>query len=229
MLLTGTPITGQLSAEDGRLPCRKKDRRHKLPHSPHSRYPSRVSDIAPLPFATRLWFAWACFFRVLFDGLFAARAFQVREPPALEAPPEPAKPPEKKAPKKPKEADTTAALQLLALLQREGRLVDFLQQDIATFPDAEIGAAVRVVHEGCRKALRDHVEISPIRSEDEGAKITLEAGFSASEVKLTGDVKGKPPYRGTLQHRGWKAKEIKLPKLTPEYDSSILAPAEVEL
>jgi Domain of unknown function (DUF2760) len=193
-----------------------------------------VSDLAPLPFATRLWFAWVCFFRVLFDGLFAARAFQVREAPLVEAPPEPAKLSEKPAPEpptpdKPKEADTTAALQMLALLQREGRLVDFLQQDIATFPDAEIGAAVRVVHEGCRKALRTHVDIEPIRSEDEGAKITLEAGFSASDVKLTGDVKGKPPYRGTLQHRGWKAKRIHLPQLTADHDSSILAPAEVEL
>jgi len=210
---------------------RFEDRRHKLPHSTHLRYLSRVSDIAPLPFATRLWFAWACFFRVLFDGFFAARAFQVRDAAAIEPslPPEPAKLPEKPAPEKPTETDTTAALQLLALLQREGRLVDFLQQDIATFPDAEIGATVRVVHEGCRKALRTHVQILPIRAEDEGSKITLEAGFSASEVKLTGDVKGKPPYRGTLQHRGWKAKELKLPQLTAEHDSSILAPAEVEL
>ncbi|MBK9262788.1 MAG: DUF2760 domain-containing protein [Polyangiaceae bacterium] len=188
-----------------------------------------MSATASLPFTTRLWFAWACFFRVLFDGLFAQRVFQVREAPAVEPLPEPVKLPEKPAPEKPKEADTTAALQLLALLQREGRLVDFLEQDIATFPDAEIGAAVRVVHEGCRKALRDHVDISPVRAEEEGAKVTLEAGFSANEVKLTGDVKGKPPYRGTLQHRGWKAKNLKLPKLTAEHDSSILAPAEVEL
>lgn len=220
---------GLFGVEDGRLPCCGKDRRHKLPHSASTRYPSRVSDIAPLPFATRLWFAWVCLFRVLFDGLFAARAFQAGQPPAIERPPEPTKLPEQPAPQKPKEADTTAALQLLALLQREGRLVDFLQQDIATFPDAEIGAAVRVVHEGCRKALRDHVDIESIRSEEEGSKVTLEAGFSAAEVKLTGDVKGKPPYRGTLQHRGWRAKEIKLPKLTAEHDSSILAPAEVEL
>ena len=203
--------------------------RHKLPHSSRPRYPSRVSSPASLPVSTRLWLAWVCFFRILFDGLFAARVFQVREAPAIEPPPEPAKLPDKPAPEKPKESDTTAALQLLALLQREGRLVDFLQQDIATFPDAEIGAAVRVVHEGCRKALRDHVDITPIRQEDEGANITLESGFSASEVKLTGDVKGKPPYRGTLQHRGWKANHLKLPKLTSGHDSSILAPAEVEL
>ena len=139
-----------------------------------------------LPFTTRLWFAWACFFRVLFDGAFAARAFAVREAPALAPVPEPVKPPETPAPEKPKEADTTAALQPLALLQREGRLVDFLQQDIATFPDAEIGSAVRVVHEGCRKTLRAHVDIEPIRSEDEGAKVTLEAGFVRSEERRVG-------------------------------------------
>lgn len=217
--------------EDARPPCVRKDRRHKLPHSFDTRYPSRVSDLAPLSFTTRLWFAWVCFFRVLFDGGFAARAFAAQEPQAIAPPPEPelVQLPEPPAPDKPKEADTTAALQLLALLQREGRLVDFLQQDIATFPDAEIGAAVRVVHEGCRKALRGHVTIESIRAEDEGAKVTLEAGFSAAEVKLTGDVKGKPPYRGTLQHRGWKAKDIKLPQLTAEHEASILAPAEVEL
>ena len=74
-------------------------------------------------------------------------------------------------------ADAAPALQLLALFQREGRLVDFLQQDIASFPDADVGAAARVVHEGCRKALRAHAEIAPVRAEEEGARVTLEAGF----------------------------------------------------
>nr|WP_240806919.1 DUF2760 domain-containing protein [Polyangium spumosum] len=170
--------------------------------------------------------------RVLFDGRFAARAFNATvralPPPA----PEPEKLPEKAKkpePKKPAEPDLSSALSLLALLQREGRLVDFLEQDIATFPDAEIGAAVRVVHEGCRKALREHVKITPVRSEDEGQKVTLEAGFSPAEVKLTGNVQGKPPYRGTVQHRGWRALEIHLPTPTEGHDPKILAPAEVEL
>jgi len=194
-----------------------------------------VSEDASLPLLTRLWFAWACFVRVLIDGAFAARAYAAQKPPAELPPkkeePKPAPKPkkEKPAPEKPKERDLSPALQLLSLLQREGRLVDFLEQDIATFPDAEIGAAVRVVHEGCRKALRDHLTIKPVRDEDEGAKVTLEAGFSPAEVKLTGNVQGKPPYRGTLQHRGWKATNVKLPTPTVEHDSSILAPAEVEL
>lgn len=191
-----------------------------------------MSADAPLPFTTRLWFAWACFVRVLFDGAFARRVFDARLP---APPPEPARLPEKPKPEKPVEVerkrapDLTPALQLLGLLQREGRLVDFLEQDITTFQDAEIGAAVRVVHEGCRKALRDHVKLVPVRAENEGEKITLEAGFSPAEVKLTGDVKGKPPYRGTLQHRGWKAEGLHLPTLAEGHDASILAPAEVEL
>src|SRR5207253_6846543 len=36
-----------------------------------------------------------------------------------------------------------AAVQLLAILQREGRLLDFLQEDVDGYADAQIGAAVR--------------------------------------------------------------------------------------
>ena len=177
-----------------------------------------------LSLLTRLWFAWLCSFRVLFDGRFAARVWTVRDAPAL-----PAARPAKPEPAAPRASDTTAALQLLALLQREGRLVDFLQQDITTFSDADVGAAARVVHEGCRKAVRAHLEIEPVRSEAEGAKVTLEAGFDADTVKLVGDVKGEPPYAGALRHRGWRAKTVTLPSLVGGHDAHILAPAEVEL
>jgi hypothetical protein len=192
-----------------------------------------VAGTEPLPFGTRLWFAFACFFRVLFDGSFAARAFDAREPRAL---PEPAgKPelPERAAASKPTpapartEPDSTAALQLLALLQREGRLVDFLQQEVADFSDADIGAAARVVHEGCRKALREHVTIEPVRDEEEGARLTLEA--SSPDVKLVGNVQGSAPYEGLLRHRGWRAQSIKLPRPVEGHDARVLAPAEVEL
>jgi hypothetical protein len=200
-----------------------------------------------LPFLTRLWFAWACFFRVLFDGAFAARAFRAREPAALALPlphaPAPEEPPKLKQPAKTPEIQPAApetpaapeppspgpALQLLALLQREGRLIDFLEQDIEPFGDAEIGAAVRVVHAGCRKALRGHAKISPIRSEEEGASVTLPEGFSPNEVKLSGDVKGSAPYKGVLRHRGWRAADLVLPTPVKGHDPTILAPAEVEL
>jgi hypothetical protein len=115
------------------------------------------------------------------------------------------------------------------MFQREGRLVDFLEQDIATFGDAEIGAAARVVHDGCRKALRAHARIAPIRTEDEGVKVTLEAGFAPDEVKLTGDVKGSAPFHGVLRHRGWRAESVTLPTAAPGHDASVLAPAEIEM
>ena len=210
-----------------------------------------------LPVTTRLWFAWVCFFRVLFDPAFAGRAWRARsEEPAL-PPAEPA--PTKKLPRKkqaspavpaptteptpaaepapvaaaPRKEDADAgagpALQLLALLQREGRLIDFLEQDIAAFADAEVGAAARVVHEGCRKALREHTKLQPVRAEAEGASLTLPAGYDPAEVKLTGNVQGAAPYKGVLRHRGWRASSISLPVSMRGHDPRVLAPAEVEL
>ncbi len=122
-----------------------------------------------------------------------------------------------------------AALQLLAMLQREGRFVDFLQEDVAGYSDAEVGAAARVVHEGCRKALAEHFSIEPVRAEAEGSRVVLERGFDASEVRLAGNVVGEPPFTGTLTHRGWRVSEAKLPKLAAGHDARVLAPAEVEL
>lgn len=121
------------------------------------------------------------------------------------------------------------ALLLLALLQREGRFVDFLQQDVTDFDDEQIGAAARVVHEGCRKALKGHLQVVPIRSEAEGDKVTLEEGYDVQANKLVGNVAGKPPYKGSVQHRGWRAQELKLPSEVGDHDPSVLAQAEVEL
>jgi hypothetical protein len=192
-----------------------------------SRYTRRVTAPA-LPFSTRLWFAWVCFFRVLFDGVFARRALLAQAPeraPELELPREPPAPP----PPRTAEPEAGSALQLLALLQREGRLVDFLQQDVASFPDADIGAVARVVHSGCKKALASHLAIQPVRSEPEGGRITLEQGFDPGEIKLVGNVSGAAPYRGTLRHRGWRVASVSLPKLLAGHDPHVLAPAEVEL
>jgi hypothetical protein len=183
-----------------------------------------VSD-TPLAFATRLWFAWLCFFRVLFDGTFAGRVWGARDgAPALA--PAPRVTP---APAPPARPAADAALQLLALLQREGRLIDFVEQDIATFPDADVGAAARVVHEGCRKALRAHTTIAPIRDEEEGTRVTLAAGFSPAEIKLSGNVAGSAPYSGILRHRGWRALDVTLATPLAGHDAHVLAPAEVEL
>jgi hypothetical protein len=194
---------------------------------------------APLPFFTRLWFAWVCFFRVLFDGAFASKVYGLPALPAPEPTPEPEPGPKPKAELKaepkpaklepPKAPEPDAALQLLALLQREGRLVDFLEEDIGGAADADIGAAARVVHAGCRKALREHVKLEPVRSEEEGARVTLAEGFSATEVKLTGNVQGKGPHTGTLRHRGWRAAAVTLPTAVDGHDARVVAQAEVEL
>jgi hypothetical protein len=181
-----------------------------------------VSDSSSLPFLTRLWFAYVVFFRVLFNGEYAAQLHAPATPRAL---PEP-KPEPKVAPPVPSQ---DAALQLLALLQREGRFVDFLEEDVASFPDADIGAAARVVHAGCRKAIRDHVKLEPVRTEEEGARLTLEEPLDVAAVKLTGNVQGKGPYSGTLRHRGWKAADITMPTAVDGHDARILAQAEVEL
>lgn len=186
-----------------------------------------------LSFASRFVLAYIAFFKILFDGVFAARVSAARTvAPALdEASRGPSEPPPSKATAAPqlRAAPTDAALQLLALLQREGRFVDFVKEDVSAFSDAEIGAAARVVHDGCARALGEHLEITAVRSEAEDARITLDAGFAATGVRVTGNVHGEPPFTGTLRHRGWRAQKVRLPQLTVGHDVSVIAPAEVEL
>lgn len=196
-----------------------------------------VSDPTSLPFLTRLWFAYVVFFRVLFNGEYAQELYAPKALPPAPEPPEPKvlpkpepKPEPKAAPKaEPAPPPTDAALQLLALLQREGRFVDFLEEDVSSFPDADIGAAARVVHSGCRKALHEHLKLEPVRAEEEGVKVTIPEPIDAAAVKLTGNVQGKGPYTGTLRHKGWRAAEISLPTAVAGHDPRILAQAEVEL
>jgi len=128
-----------------------------------------------------------------------------------------------------KEATPEAALQLLGLLQKEARFLDFVQEEVAGYSDAEIGAASRVVHEGCRRVLRQHFDLEPVRKEQEGQRITLPKGFDAAAVRPTGNIVGEPPFNGTLVHRGWRAAQVKLPKIAEGHNVNIIAPAEVEL
>jgi hypothetical protein len=181
-----------------------------------------------MPFLTRLWFSYVCFFAVLCDGVFASRVKALRTRDA-ELPPERPERDSAPPPAAPQAADPSPALQLLALLQREGRFVDFVQQDVEGFSDADIAAAARVVHAGCRQALRAHGAIEPVRTEAEGADVTVDTGFDSSAIKLTGNVAGSPPYRGTLRHRGWRAASFELPRPVGTHDATVLAPAEVEL
>jgi hypothetical protein len=175
-------------------------------------------------FFARIPIAFSLFFRTLFDAEFA---FRMTRSPSRE----PSVKPVKEAGVRPsfKEAAPDSALQILGLLQQEGRFIDFLEEDVTGFSDADIGAAARVVHQGCRRAIRDHMKIEPIRPENEGSGITLEEGYDASTIRLAGNVIGKPPYNGRLVHRGWRVNEISLPKVAEKHDVRVLASAEVEL
>jgi hypothetical protein len=193
---------------------------------------SNLANGAKPSFFRRIPLAFGAFFRTFSDLDYASRIDSLRRPEA--PPPAPAKPPEeppKAAPVPPplKETPPDAALQLLALLQRDARLIDFAMENLAAYSDAEIGAAARVVHEGCRKVLSEHFTIEPVRTESEGSRITLNEGFDAAAIRLTGNVVGRAPFSGNLTHRGWRVADIRLPKLAEHHDAKVLAPAEVEL
>jgi len=122
-----------------------------------------------------------------------------------------------------------APLRLLALLQREGRLLDFLLEDIQTYPDADVGAAVRDIHRQCQTAIKEHLVLEPVLPRPERSEVEIPSGFDPAAVRLTGNVTGQPPFKGTLQHHGWRVKEIKLAAPPEGQDEFILMPAEVEL
>lgn len=121
------------------------------------------------------------------------------------------------------------AIQMLALLQKEGRLIDFLQEDVSSFGDAEIGAAVRDIHRNCRATLAQHVKLRRVLEGGEGAPVSVEEGFDPSAIELQGNVEGKPPYSGALIHGGWYVEEIKLPTVPESADPNVLMPAQVEV
>jgi hypothetical protein len=179
---------------------------------------------------SRVWLALIVPWKVLFDGGFATRVYHLGDVPSLPAGVVDAEPgPTVSVTEAEVEADPTPALQLLAILQREGRLLDFLQEDVTAYSDTEVGAAARVVHQGCRRGLDDYLEIEAVRSEAEGAAVVLEPGFDAASTRVTGNLVGEPPFRGTLAHRGWRVTKARLPRLAEGHDARILAPAEVEV
>jgi hypothetical protein len=189
-------------------------------------------------FFSRLSIAFGAFFKSLGDAEFAARVRDDQVGPVAMPTPAPTPAPTLAPTAAPTPAPTAAplrapsaesALQLLSLFQREARLIDFTQENLSAYSDADIGAAARVVHEGCARVLREHFTIEPVRNENEGARVTLEEGFDAASVRLTGNVVGQAPFKGTLSHRGWRAAKVQLPQLAEKHDARVLAPAEVEL
>jgi hypothetical protein len=175
-----------------------------------------------------LWAVVRALARRLVSGVQAELGTaQPQSAPTPKPPPAPAPAP---SPRPDASLSEAGAVQMLAILQRQGRLVDFLQEDLGPFADAQIGAAVRSVHAGCKQALDEHVTLEAIYAEAEGDRVTVEPGFDAYAVRLSGSLSGEPPFTGTLRHRGWRAAKVELPQqVDAERDEHIVAAAEVEI
>ena len=181
----------------------------------------------------RLSFAFRCFFSLLLEGKIPEEILQALSSCAPEQSPNAAMRTTADAEKPGTEASSTDALdravQMLALLQRDGRLIDFLEEDVSSYPDGQLGAAARTIHSSCRQVLDRYVKLEPILPSDEDHPVTVPAGFDPAAIKLVGNVSGVPPVRGLLRHRGWRVSQVTLPSLPHGLGRSIVAPAEVEV
>ena len=176
---------------------------------------------------TRLGIAFRLFFRALKNQQFAEDAAKLLTGPSPAPISVSPAAPARSVPESPRRSE---ALTLLAVLQREARLVDFLKESIAAFDDAQVGAAVRDVHRDASAVIERLFSLRPVMSESEGASVQVPAGADAARIRLTGNVTGQPPFRGTLRHHGWEASKIQIPEWSgASASANVVAPAEVEL
>src|SRR5664279_3529646 len=156
-------------------------------------------------FSTRLSFAFRCFFSLMFQRMIPQdilETLSVSKSPAVNS-----------LGDKPAPESLDRAVQLLTLFQRDGRLVDFLTEDVSPYPDSQLGAAVRSIHASCRQVLDRYLKLEPVLSSEEDQPVTVPVGFDPAALKLVGNVSGEPRLRGLLRHRGWRVTEINLPSL----------------
>ncbi len=184
-------------------------------------------------FSTRLSYAVRCFFAILLHAEIpqdiARKLIKLAQDTApLSRKDLPSTPPSRKDDARGEES-VDRAVQMLGLFQRDGRLIDFLAEDVTPYPDAQLGAAVRSIHTSCRQVLERYVKLDPVIESEEDQPVTVPAGFDPAAIKLVGNVTGDPPLRGMLRHRGWKVKEVSLPSLPQGSGRAIVAPAEVEI
>ena len=170
----------------------------------------------------RILLAFRCWFSILFHGeLSEAEISGLRLTRRAAAPaPQPVEGPQVRT--------SDGALQILGILQRDSRLVDFLMEDIAGYADDQIGAAVRELHDQCRDSLNRYVALAPVIDGVEGTFVKTPSS-DPNLVKVVGNVPANPPAGGTLRHKGWRAAKADLPALAPKQDASIIAPAEIEI
>ena len=177
---------------------------------------------------SRISYAFRAFFSILFGGALPAdiaqsfgysKAMPVRSSQEKAAPPP-----------KPQPGPSAGAVQILGILQREARLVDFLMEEIAPYSDEQVGAAVRDVHAQSRLALDRYMRLQPVIDGVEGT-FTKTEGVDKAALKFIGKVppSGTAPG-GVLRHKGWKAEKVDLPPTGPDtIANSVLAPAELEI
>jgi hypothetical protein len=182
-------------------------------------------------FWKRVAFAFRCFFSILFHAPIPNDITKALVKPTGLQVPAAAVPSGSrlKEVERPASEAFDRAVQMLALLQRDGRLIDFLAEDVSLYPDAQLGAAVRTIHETCRQALEHYVKLEPILNSEEDQPVIVEAGFDPATIKLIGNLAGEPPVRGMLRHKGWRVKTVSLPPLPQTAGRMVVAPAEVEL
>jgi hypothetical protein len=166
-------------------------------------------------------------FTLLFTGRLSADVLSALQPQGTEAAPAPSPP--ASAPPAPIDDPGDRAVQLLALLQRDARLVDFLREDLTAYSDAQVGAAARDVHGRCRTALDRYVQIEPLSAEDEGEASTVSASTDPSVTRVVGHVPAQGSSRGIVRHRGWRVVRLELPPLPARPSRHVVAPAEVEV
>jgi len=169
----------------------------------------------------RIWLAISSFFSILFRGslpddalasLGLARRSAAKPPAATPAAPRP----------------SDGALQILSILQRDSRLIDFVMEDIAAYSDDQVGAAVRSLHDQARESLGRYIKLQPVIDGVEGT-FTKPAVSDPAAVKFIGNVPAGTPSGGLLRHKGWRAGKVELPALNPKQDAAIIAPAEIEI
>jgi hypothetical protein len=173
-----------------------------------------VAGLLVVTGGSRTGLALKCLGRTLRDPQFAAKV-----EPLLGVPPPPPKP------AKP----SGAPLRMLAVLQRDGRLLDFLMEDIGAATDQQVGFGVRELHKQCQESIKKSLDLEPVLNAEQDAPVEVPAGFDPSAVRLTGNVAGEPPFKGILKHPGWRVKTMKLAAPPDGVDEFVLMPAEVEM
>ena len=173
----------------------------------------------------RILLAFRCFFEILFHGALSADALGTLKLARRE---QAASGPKGTPPAAPPRTPADGALQILAILQRDSRLVDFLMEDIASYSDDQVGAAVRELHDQCRDSMARYVALEPVIDGVEGTPVKAPSG-GPQIVRFIGNVPATPPTGGTLRHKGWRAAKVDLPALAAKEDTSIVAPAEIEI